>query len=1756
MDHARGTTAPNGRVHFSEEGAYPGTGQTVTTTFDSWLSDASPTFNGSGSGLAVQVNGGTQTTVAYEMDPRWVQFRWPQSIEKKLGIRTLSKATISYAETQVEGQSTTATADDIWVVSATRREFWGTGAADYLETVTKRYRPDTMVQKAGLRDRFYSVQTPAGTKQSYFYEFGTYSGGTFIAADTGPDLRISIISGAASGGNQVTGLSGSQKIDPIYLHAKRSTKMVEILQRGRLVRREMFVYLSGQGDLPVFTPAASPVMWESFEYTDDGRLKKRYGSNNTSLEISWLGARKAWEMDETTLKTHYVYDSRNRIAVTRREQVGTLPEVRTEVEYDASDRVRFTVIGPGDTRGNLSAAQVANKLITEVQYDLGGRVKKRISPGGATDGSTVAPGITVSYSYAYDDREITETLPSGSAGEVATKTTKRFMDGQMRSVSGTAVAVEEHYSYAFNASNQLQTTVRHATGANKRPKTTTVDLLGRVVEEQVDGFVTGTNPAKPIITKYGYHAKGLVNSITVVEMTGATPLPIAGERVTEYDPDFGTVTASGLNLNGAAGLQEASNDRFSTTETKFDQDTATSSWWTVTTTKVYDTNGTNHALTASQWARVSGFPAGVVSQVDHYDFRGSRSAEIVALDGTGKARVVSALAPDGTTRTKTMVGGAVVSEKVTSHLGATTHTTTLSYDAYGRQIQESDARAVVSRTEYHVRTAQPWKMYDGRNEQNQEILAATLTYDSAGRVANKTDAKNATVTTTYYATGQVRRRAGTGVHPVEFVYDQLGQQTELLTFRNGTGGTADRTVWDYDDNTGWLKAKKFGVDSAGTATQTVSYGYSFASPYRLVTRSSLRGITVTNKYALNTGELMIVDYSDSTPDLSYLYTRTGQLDSVTDATGTRAFIYDAEQMNAESLSASWHGPAHNGLVLTTQFDHNVPGNESAKVVPGRYAGFTFGTPAVPQREMKVTLAYDAFGRVKKVTANHLDQTINGVNRPGATNAYNYQYTANTDFWESVNNGAFTQERRLETARDILKRATGKWSATTVNEHIYTSTNAGDRETVVQSGTAFSGSALDGYGEATWVKYGYNSRGELETAAGYLGGAITDLSRPLPGRGYGFTYDTAGNRVTASVDGDPVSYTDGAGNVGANLLNQAKQRGTLKTHVSGVASATATVTVDGTSPQRGANQRYWDAALNPVGEYRQIAVSATRGGQTQTIPNLWATLKPPSESFVYDAEGNLTDDSLWHYTYDAENRLVEMKTQSDLASLGWMLAPPKRQINFVYDYLGRRVEKVVRENDTITYSRRYVYTGWNLIAEFELSGGAAVVKRSYAWGLDVQGSLSATGGVGALLLEVAHSNSSLSAYQVASDGAGNVTALLSSAGNLAAVYEYDPYGQLLRCEGTEAKQNPFTFSTKYRDGESGLLYYGLRYYDPSLGRFLNRDPIEESGGSNLYAFTLNNPVTHFDRLGLETGQLDAFVVGGRKWSAAEEASYQAWIAFQIEGATAFFNRGTDSLIEENQSLMGAAKQGDAMPTATKPGSLLDISRRLGYTPISAAEKSNIGRELASVAVGFIPIVGSVASIVELISGRDYIAGTKTSRWLAAVGVVAGLVGAKGYLKGGAKIVSHVGDVADAGKSALKLADDVATLKAIRRHSERLVKGKATSSSADTMMEVRDIQAAIANKNYKGAGTGFHELNFKFAEEAKGRGFLTNLNIDNPIRTPGGFRPSRKPDYLFDGGGIYDLKPFRPSANAYDTTRQFRDIQNSTGVMPIPFYYRLW
>ena len=84
------------------------------------------------------------------------------------------------------------------------------------------------------------------------------------------------------------------------------------------------------------------------------------------------------------------------------------------------------------------------------------------------------------------------------------------------------------------------------------------------------------------------------------------------------------------------------------------------------------------------------------------------------------------------------------------------------------------------------------------------------------------------------------------------------------------------------------------------------------------------------------------------------------------------------------------------------------------------------------------------------------------------------------------------------------------------------------------------------------------------------------------------------------------------------------------------------------------------------------------------------------------------------------------------------------------------------------------------------------------------------------------------YFYQADGNGNITYLVDSSQALAASYRYDSFGNTLSSSGTQASANAYRFSSKEINADSGMYCYGYRFYDPTLQRWLNRDPLGERG----------------------------------------------------------------------------------------------------------------------------------------------------------------------------------------------------------------------------------------------------------------------------------------------------------------------------------------
>ena len=217
----------------------------------------------------------------------------------------------------------------------------------------------------------------------------------------------------------------------------------------------------------------------------------------------------------------------------------------------------------------------------------------------------------------------------------------------------------------------------------------------------------------------------------------------------------------------------------------------------------------------------------------------------------------------------------------------------------------------------------------------------------------------------------------------------------------------------------------------------------------------------------------------------------------------------------------------------------------------------------------------------------------------------------------------------------------------------------------------------------------------------------------------------------------------------------------------------------------------------------------------------------SVAVAYDIDGNMTQYGDWTYAYDSGNRLVSVSSNNAIVA------------SFAYDTHGRRVKKVAADG-----THRYFYDGWLLVYEHIIRPDNTTNEIDYVWGKDISGSRDGAAGIGGLL----YLKRDGAIYVPFYDAYSNILGYCDAQGNVVARYTYDAFGNTISQSGSLADTFSFRFSTKYFDLESGLYYYGYRYYHLTLMRWLTEDRIGVDGGVNLYAMCENSPLYSIDFLG--------------------------------------------------------------------------------------------------------------------------------------------------------------------------------------------------------------------------------------------------------------------------------------------------------------------
>ena len=752
------------------------------------------------------------------------------------------------------------------------------------------------------------------------------------------------------------------------------------------------------------------------------------------------------------------------------------------------------------------------------------------------------------------------------------------------------------------------------------------------------------------------------------------------------------------------------------------------------------------------------------------------------------SRTVIGTAPDGSQTVSTYQNGRLTSS-VSSAGALTLGSQSYSYDPHGRLAITTDNRT----------STQTTNAYDKADEvlsttviaPSLPVQATSYQYDTMGRQTLVTLPDNGVVSNAYYSTGELATNSGARTYPVAYTYDYAGRMKTMTTWQNYAGNTGSATTtWNYDAQRG-LPASKAYAD-----TSSVTYSNSFAG--RLLTRQWVRGITTT--YGYNpAGDLGTITYSDgTTPNVTFGFDRRGRTTSVTDGTGAHTLTCnDAGQLLTESFPNS-------GLVVTNTYDSLLRRSSLS------------GIGVSP-----VQYGYDAASRLSSVT--------NGI----YTASYTYLPYSSLVSSLLFQSGGTTRMATTKTW-DNLNRLQGISSVTQpsipmTNSFSYQYNLANQRTQATLADGSY------------WI-YQYDPLGQITSGQKYW----PDGSF-VSGQQFGYTFDTIGNRNTATVNANTGTYTE-------NSLNEYTQR-TVPGYVweLGNAASNATVTVNLQATTRKGQYFSEELSVNNSSSavYTQlVTVGVLKNGGSNQMDVVTATtgkvfVAQSPEIFGYDLDGNLTNDGRWSYSWDGENRLTQMQTLTSLPA-----SVPQEKLLFGYDYQSRRVSKVVSNFNGSTWSAitnlRSVYDGWNLVAELDATNG---LVRSYVWGADLSRTPQGSGGIGGLLWLTQNAAQPTNDF-VAYDGNGNVTALVDgNTGSNTAQYAYGPFGETVRADGIAAKANPFRFSTKYQDPETALLYYGYRYYQPIAGRWLSRDPVEERGGANLNVAVRNDMLDRVDVLGL-------------------------------------------------------------------------------------------------------------------------------------------------------------------------------------------------------------------------------------------------------------------------------------------------------------------
>lgn len=331
-----------------------------------------------------------------------------------------------------------------------------------------------------------------------------------------------------------------------------------------------------------------------------------------------------------------------------------------------------------------------------------------------------------------------------------------------------------------------------------------------------------------------------------------------------------------------------------------------------------------------------------------------------------------------------------------------------------------------------------------------------------------------------------------------------------------------------------------------------------------------------------------------------------------------------------------------------------------------------------------------------------------------------------------------------------------------------------------------------------------------------GRTVRDRTMTVPGRApVRHVYDAIGALSEVQQGGTPVT-TISRDRAGRPERVGAPGTGLSQTYVYDDAGRTKSITYRSGGSVLGDLAYDYDEAGRPTttrGSYSRGMLPEQFGVATYDEANRIRAIG--ATPVRYDPDGNLIDDGIATYSWNARGQLSAESAPGTTAS-------------FAYAADGRRQARTINGVTT-----NYLYDGVNPVQE-KVNGAVTATMTS-------------AGTDGFQLREL---DGHIRRYLT--DRMGSTVALVDNAG-LGASYAYEPFGRTY--VAGDDKGNPYRFAGREDDG-TGLYYNRARYYSPGLQRFLSEDPIGFDGGINLYGYTGNKPTTLTDPMGTKPSNSSA------------------------------------------------------------------------------------------------------------------------------------------------------------------------------------------------------------------------------------------------------------------------------------------------------------